>query len=175
MNKITIVGSGGAGKSTLSVQLSEKLNIPVYHLDLYFWKSGWQEVEKEKCDNVNSELVNKDKWIIDGNFSRTMGLRMDKADTIIFLDIPRFCCLINAIKRYFRYHNKTRPDLAEGCFEKIDFQYYKWILDYPKKFKPRTLKNIEMYGKNKSVIVLKSKKEAANFLRDTRPPGAWQP
>jgi adenylate kinase family enzyme len=165
MNRIAIVGSGGAGKSTLSRKLSDILNLPVYHLDLYFWKSGWQETDKETCDKINSDLSGREKWIIDGNFSRTMGLRMEKADTIIFLDIPRLTCLFNAIKRYFKFRKKTRPDLAEGCFEKIDFQYYKWILDYPKLFKPRTLKNIELYGKNKNIVVLKNRKEIKNYLK----------
>ena len=164
MNRIAVVGSGGAGKSTLSRNLSEILNLPIYHLDNYFWEPGWQMADTNKWLKINNELINEEKWIIDGNFKSTMSNRLEAADTIIFLDIKRIVCLLNAWKRYYKYRNKRRPDLAKGCFEKIDFKYYKWIWGYPKRSRDNTIKCINMFGKEKKIIILKSIKEIKQFV-----------
>lgn len=165
MNKIAVVGSGGAGKSTLSRKLSGILNIPVYHLDIYFWKPGWQMNDSVSWNDINDKLINYENWIIDGNFKSTMAKRLDAADTIIFLDIHRIICLLNAWKRYFQYRKKRRPDLAEGCYEKIDFDYYKWIWGYGKRSRDYTKECIDIYGKNKNLIILRNKKEIEIFIQ----------
>ena len=168
MNRIAVVGSGGAGKSTLSEKLSGILNITVYHLDTYFWKPGWQMSDTTSWNEINDKLVNNENWIIDGNFKSTMANRLEAADIIIFLDIGRLTCLFNAWKRYFKYRKKRRPDLAEGCYEKIDFDYYKWIWGYRKRSRHYTLECIENYGKDKNVIILKTKKEIGIFIEKLR-------
>ncbi|QFK70566.1 DNA topology modulation protein [Pradoshia sp. D12] len=139
MKKIMLIGSGGSGKSTLARQLGEKLNINVYHLDSLFWKPKWVGVPKEEQIQVQYELVTKEYWIIDGNYSSTMDIRINAADTIIFLDIPRTICIYRAFKRMFQYQNKTRPDMGEGCEERFSFEFLKWIWEYPKKQKTKTV------------------------------------
>ena len=166
MKRIAIVGSGGAGKSTLSCKLSEILKIPVYHLDIFFWKPGWEMTDMIQWHEINEELINKDYWIIDGNFKSTMAERIKASDMIIFLDISRIRCLVNAWKRFFKYMNKRRADLAQGCFEKIDFQYYKWIWGYRKRSKPYTMQYINTYGKGKETFILKSGKEIKIFIEN---------
>jgi len=85
MKKVILIGSGGSGKSTLARQLGNKLNIKVHHLDALFWKPNWEGVPKEEQRTVQNELVKEDEWIIDGNYGGTMDIRMNAADTIIFL------------------------------------------------------------------------------------------
>src|SRR5699024_1821495 len=105
MKKIILIGSGGAGKSTLARQLGAALQIEVIHLDALFWKPNWTPVQREKQVEIQKELVNKEEWIIDGNYGGTIDIRLQAADTIIFLDIPRTICVYRAFKRMIQYRN----------------------------------------------------------------------
>ncbi|MCJ7841756.1 DNA topology modulation protein [Lederbergia sp. NSJ-179] len=164
MQKIAIIGSGGSGKSTFARRLGELLQIEVYHLDALFWKPGWVGVSKQEQRLVQNELVEKEKWIIDGNYGGTMDIRLNKADTIIFLDIPRIICAYRVIKRWIQYRNTTRPDMGEGCEERISIEFLKWVWEYPKTKKPKILKKLDLLSKGREVIILKSSKEVEQFL-----------
>jgi adenylate kinase family enzyme len=165
MNKVCIVGVGGSGKSTLARKLGEVTGLPVYHLDVYFWKAGWVQTEDEEWINIVKDLLKKDKWIMDGNFNSTQDIRFPEADTIIFLDLPRLRCLFNAIARIFKYNkNNSRPDMAEGCHEKFDLEFYNWIWTYNRKYRPQLLKKLEKLKGEKEIIILKSFKEMNAFV-----------
>ena len=127
MKKVILIGSGASGKSTMARQLGEKLKIEVYHLDALFWQPNWVGVPKDEQRKVQNELVKKEEWIIDGNYGGTMEIRLNAADTIIFLDIHRVICVYRAFKRIVQYRNITRPDMGEGCEERFDLQFFKWI------------------------------------------------
>ncbi|MBM7661805.1 adenylate kinase family enzyme [Bacillus mesophilus] len=164
MKKVVLIGSGGSGKSTLARQLGEKLKINVYHLDALFWKPNWVGVLKDEQRKVQNDLVNKEEWIIDGNYGGTMDIRLNAADTIILLDINRTICVYRAFKRMMQYRNKTRPDMGEGCEERIDLNFLKWIWDYPNSKRPDILKKLEQLSEDKKVIILKSPNEVQRFL-----------
>lgn len=159
-----LIGSGGSGKSTLARQLGNILNIQVYHLDAIFWKPNWEGVSKEEQISIQTDLVKKDEWLIDGNYGGTLDIRMDAADTIIFLDINRTICTIRTLKRMLKYRNKTRPDMGEGCEEKFDFDFLRWIWNYPKMKRPDILRKLHDLPENKQIIILKSKKDVQTFL-----------
>ncbi|PEJ59163.1 topology modulation protein [Bacillus sp. AFS002410] len=167
MKKIVIIGSGGEGKSTFARQLGKKLNINVFHLDSLLWKPNWEIVPKVEQIKIQSELVKKEEWIIDGNYGGTMDLRINAADTIIFLDIPRLVCIYRALKRFIQYKNITRPDMREGCEEKFDLQFFKWIWSYPKTKKPLILNRLQRVSDGKDVVILKSSKEVKRFLEES--------
>ena len=169
MNKISIVGSSGSGKSTTAVKLGNILDLPVYHLDKYFQRPGWVMVDLEVMMRTNLELVQKDKWIIDGNYISTMDFRFSEADTIIFLDFSRIKCLSNVFHRFIRFHGKSRPDVGTDCRESLDFELVKWIWDYPKRFRPITYEKIELFGKGREAFILKNPKEVNDFLQNLRP------
>ncbi|RLL48347.1 DNA topology modulation protein [Oceanobacillus piezotolerans] len=164
MKKVILIGSGGAGKSTLARQLGEKLQINVYHLDALFWKPHWVGVPKDEQIKIQKNLVKKEEWIIDGNYGSTMDIRLHAADTVIFLDIHRTICLFCVLTRIFQYRNKTRPDMGKGCKEKFNLGFIKWIWKYPKTKKPEILMSLAHLSKDKQIIILKTPKEVQQFL-----------
>ncbi|OOQ92957.1 DNA topology modulation protein [Bacillus cereus] len=168
MKKIILIGSGGSGKSTLVKQLGNKLKIQVYHLDALFWKPNWVGVPREEQRTVQNDLIKEEKWIIDGNYGGTMDIRINAADTIIFLDIHRTICVYRAFKRIVQYRNKTRPDMGAGCEERFDLQFFKWIWEYPKTKRPAIVKRLDQLNKDKRVIILKTPSEVQRFLKEVR-------
>lgn len=162
MRRILVIGCSGAGKSTLARQLSAKLHIEVIHLDALFWNPGWVPTPKAEWREKVSRLCEKEQWIMDGNFSGTLSMRLQAADTVILFDFPRLLCLWGAFKRKFMYRGKTRPDMGAGCPEKIDAEFLKWIWNFNKNEKPQVA---ELLGNYKGkVYVLKSRKDAEEFI-----------
>ncbi|MGM0124540.1 hypothetical protein IGI37_001918 [Enterococcus sp. AZ194] len=164
MKKIIIIGSSGAGKSTLSRALSKKLSIPTFHLDQLLWKPHWQMSEKEEQIAIQKELLTTPTWIIDGNYSGTLPMRIQAADTIIFLDRNRLICIYQVLKRVKMYHGTIRPDMQEDCPEKFDLAFLKWIWNFPKKGRLRIKKELGKLPNSKRLVILKSKKQIDQFL-----------
>lgn len=166
MKRILIIGSGGAGKSTLARQLGEKTGIEVVHLDKLHWKAGWVEPPKDEWFRIVSDVIAKDSSIIDGNYGGTMEMRIERCDTVIFLDLPRVICVWRALKRFLTYRKGGRPDMTEGCDENLDWKFLKWIWDYPTHTKPKVESLLRRFQKTKTVIRLQSKKEVERFLQN---------
>ncbi|WP_026041275.1 topology modulation protein [Virgibacillus halodenitrificans] len=129
-----------------------------------FWKPNWVGVPKDEQRKIKNELVKKEDWIIDENYGVTMEIRLNAADTIIFLDIQRTTCLYRAFTRMLKYRNRTRPDMGVGCEERFDPDFLRWIWNYPKTIRPEILKRLEQLPKEKQVIILKSPKDVEQFI-----------
>lgn len=166
MERAAIIGPGGAGKSTLARKLGEVTGLPVIHLDREHWRPGWVEPPRDEWESRVQELAAGERWIIDGNYGGTMETRIERADTIVFLDFGRVRCLRGVITRRIRYRNRTRPDMTEGCQERLTWQFLKWIWDYPKTKRPGILEMLaEAQARGKRVVVLRSYGEVTEFLR----------
>ncbi|ARU45697.1 Topology modulation protein [Corynebacterium silvaticum] len=128
--KIAIMGYSGGGKSTLARRLGAQLNIPVLHLDSVHFSTGWVEQDfAEESADVESFLNTHSDWIIDGNYSLLSGeRRLAEADRIIVILVPRMIRLWRIMRRLACYYGTTRPDMAAGCPEKVDFAFLKWVL-----------------------------------------------
>jgi adenylate kinase family enzyme len=164
MERILIIGCGGSGKSTLARQLGEKLNLPVVHLDKLFWKPGWVESSKEEIDAKIMEEISKPQWIMDGNFNRTMPVRIKYCDAVIYLDFSRFACLRGVAKRILTTYGKVRPDMGEGCPERIDWEFLKWVWNFNKNKREKYYRLLnETEGIEK--IVLKNRRAVRKFLK----------
>ncbi len=165
--KIMIIGNCGSGKSTLSGKLGQILNIPVIHLDKLFFNPGWKEIGKPALIiKVEKEINGKPDWIIDGNYSNTIEYRADAADTIILLKVPLILSYFRIIKRRIMYHNKVRPDVAEGCKENLNWEMMVWIWNYKKRAAGKTADLIEKNKNDKTIIVLDSPKKVTGFLKE---------
>lgn len=164
MRKILIIGSGGAGKSTLARNLHEATGIELIHLDKVFWQPNWIKTPDDEWGKTVENLLKLDSWIMDGNFGGTMEMRIAAADTVIFFDLPRALCVWQAYKRFLLYRNINRPDMAEGCNEKFDMEFLRWIWDYPKRTKPRVEALLKRFQNEKDIIRFKSRGEVKDFL-----------
>ena len=165
MERILIIGCSGSGKSTLAVALGEKLGLPVVHHAQLWWKEGWRNVTREEFDSRLAMAMNMDGWIIDGNYSRTMEMRLAKCDTVIYLDFNRWACLRGMCQRVFGNYGKARPDMAQGCPERFDPSFVKWIWNYNKNNRVRNYMYLAQ-AKHAKTIVLKNRKEVKAFLRN---------
>jgi len=165
--KIMIIGCAGAGKSTLAQKLGSKLAIPVYHLDAYYWQPGWQALPKDQWVEFQQQLVQKEQWIIDGNYGGTFEIRMQAADVVILLDFPRRTTMYRIFKRRIKYHGKTRSDLNEKCPERLDWDFIKWVWQFKKKSLPIVFNKLESYAQNTKVIILKSSQDVYQLLNDS--------
>ena len=164
MERILIIGCGGAGKSTLARQLGEKTGLPVVHLDKLFWHPGWVASSKEEIDaKIHAELE-KPRWIMDGNYNRTLPERVKYCDTIIYLDFSRMACLLGVLKRVITTYGKVRPDMGEGCPERFDPDFLKWVWNFNAKNRESNYKLLNE-TEHAETIVLKNRRMVKRFLK----------
>jgi adenylate kinase family enzyme len=166
MRKVLIIGSGGAGKSTLANRLGALLKLEVLHLDRLYWRAGWVEPPKAEWLKTVEELIKRDEWIMDGNYSGTLDVRLRACDTVIFLDLSRTVCLWRVLKRALMYRNKVRPDMAEGCHERLTLEFVMWIWGYPKRSRLKIVRMLESNAGVKRVVWLRSQAEVEKFLAE---------
>ncbi len=164
MERVLIIGCGGAGKSTLARQLGDKLNLPVVHLDKLFWHPGWVESSQEEIDEKIRIELQKPQWIMDGNYNRTLPERIKHCDTIIYMDFSRLACLFGVVKRVITTYGTVRPDMGEGCPERIDFDFLKWVWNFNKNKRERYYRMLNE-AEEIETIVLKNRRMVRRFLQ----------
>jgi adenylate kinase family enzyme len=161
--KITIIGCAGSGKTTVALQLKEKLKLPLYHLDQYYWKPGWQRVGLEAFTEIHDALCKQDQWIIEGSYIKLLPQRARHADVIIFLDVPRYKCLWYVLKRSALNLGKVLPGSSQGCRQRllsIEFvKFLKWVWDFNKRYRKTILDIMNQFQNTKTVHTLKSPQE----------------
>jgi adenylate kinase family enzyme len=161
---VVVIGSGGAGKSTFAVELGRRTGLPVVHLDRHFWRPGWVATPDDEWEARVRELVAADRWVMDGNYGGTMPIRFERADTVVFLDLPRVICLLSVIWRSFRHLRTPRPDMSEGNPEKLDPAFLQWIWNYPRRNRPQVLRQLEALPSTTNVVRLTSRRAMREWL-----------
>lgn len=164
MQRVMIIGCGGSGKSTLARQLGEKTGLPVVHLDKLFWKPGWVEMPKDEFDELLRREIAKDQWIIDGNFNRTIPERIARCDTVIYLDFSRVTCLMGVLKRVLTTYGTVRPDMGDGCPERIDFTFLKWVWNFNTN-KRQKYHQLLTVCPDKTVYIFRNRRQVKAFLQ----------
>ena len=122
-----IIGQPGSGKSTLARAIGEITKLPVVHMDQIHWQPGWVERSRAEKDILCAQVHAKDKWIFEGGHSSTWPERLDRCDTLIWLDFPLAVRLYRVFGRTLQFRGRSRPILPEGCPEKLRFEFLKWI------------------------------------------------
>lgn len=164
MRRVVIIGNSGSGKSTLASRLGEVTGLPVIHLDVLYWKPGWVGSDDEDFARRQVDALAADAWICDGNFTGSQALRMARADTVILIDQPPWLCLWRAIRRMISYRRGGRPDMAEGCDEKLDFAFYAFILTFNRKVRPRIEATLAAHAGHARIVRLRNDREIARFV-----------
>lgn len=165
MNRIMIIGCGCSGKTTLSLRLGEILSIPVCHLDRHYWQPGWKTLPESKWRPVHQDLCQGERWIIDGNYYGTMEKRMELADTVIYLDLPTAACLLGYLGRMLKYRGGNRPDISEGCSERLDWGFIRWISAFRRRVRPGIMELIARLGSDRNLVILRSRREINIYLK----------
>ena len=158
MKKIIVIGCPGSGKSTFARVLHNKTGIPLYHLDMMYWNADRTTVEKSVFLERLSDVLEKDEWIIDGNYGATMELRISACDTVIFLDYPPRVCLDGIKER----RGKPRSDMPWIETEE-DAEFIEFVKNYNEQQKPKVLELFKKYS-DKNIIIFKSREQADSFL-----------
>lgn len=169
MRKVCIIGCGGAGKSTLAVKLGSILELPVVHLDAVHWRPNWEKPARDVWRRQHGELLERETWILDGNYGGTMTERIAASDTVILLALSRFTCLLQVFKRAIRHLGRSRPDLNPGCREQLpDLEFLDWIWNYNRTRLPGILDDLERVTNEKNVVILRSRGDVARFLNELK-------
>lgn len=169
MQRVLVVGAGGAGKSTFAVRLGQRTGLPVVHLDREYWRSGWVEPEPAQWRATIERLIAADRWILDGNFGGTMERRIAACDTIVFLDLPRHLCLWRVLRRRLQYRAAARADMAPGCEERLSLHFLWWIWSYPWRRRPALLRRLQQLRPGQRAVILRSDAEIERFLAEVAP------
>lgn len=165
-NRIAIVGAPGTGKTTLADILSEVYNIPATHIDGIHHLENWVIRDKEERDKIILEIVQKDKWIIDGTYKSTLRARLEKADLIIWLDFSTFAQLKGVMGRYFKNKGVEKPEIP-GCKEKMDKEFFTYVAKYNKVKRKVIVENLEGIDKEK-LLVFKNRKQVNKWIEKIR-------
>jgi adenylate kinase family enzyme len=161
VKRVVVLGAGGAGKTRLANELSRRTGLPVVHLDQIFWGPGWTARPADEAQPELAEAVTAERWILDGNFLTRLGSeRLARADSVVFLDLPRRTCLRRALWRLIC--GEQRADLPAGCSESLDLPFLRWIWRYPRDDRPRVLEFL--IGLDAEVHRLRSPRDVRRYL-----------
>ena len=159
MNKVIVIGCPGSGKTTFAEKLHEYTGLPLYYLDAIWHKPDKTHISREDFDKRISEIFNEDKWIIDGNYKRTIEMRLKECDTVFLFDLPTEVCLQGATERI----GKCRYDLP-WIETELDPEFKRFIEGFPKDTLPYIYDLLEKYKDKKQVVIFKSRKEADEYI-----------
>lgn len=162
MKKVIVIGCPGGGKSTFARRLQKVTGLPIYHLDMIWHKPDRTTVSREAFDCRLGEILKTPKWIIDGNYGRTLDMRLKECDTVFLLDLPVDVCLAGAQARI----GKKRPDMP-WVEEEMDEEFKEWILNFAQNEMPAVYTAIEKYA-DKQIFVFRSREEIDAFWIEDR-------
>ena len=162
MQRLLVIGPCGAGKSTLSTVLGKKLDLTVFHMDQLNWRPGWIESSKDEIRARLADIVVTDRWLIDGNYGGTLAVRLEHADTIVYLDYPIRLCVLRLLRRIWKYRGQSRPDMTEGCPERFNLAFLFYLMRWNSG--PRIRTETQLKGYETKVIRLQSPQELERWM-----------
>lgn len=168
MDRIAIVGCGGSGKSHLARELGALLSITPVHLDGLYYDRDWKPLDQERFAALQRDLVRESRWVIDGNYASSLPIRLEAADTIIFLDLPAWACLWGIAQRRLR-HGGGQHDTI-GVYDRITGSFVRYIATYRRQMAPCVRQLVTSHAPHAQVIVLRNRRAVRRYLTDVAAP-----
>lgn len=163
--RILVMGCSGGGKSTLSQKIAARFGVEYISIDRdIFWLPGWVERDKVDQRNIIAAKVLGERWIMDGNNPSSLDLRLPRTDMVIWVRMPRMLCVWGVVSRWFKWAARTRPEMAPGCPEKVDWQFLRFIWTFEEKFAPRLVAGLAQHAVDVPVFQLTSRKRMRELL-----------
>ena len=159
MKRIIVIGSPGAGKSTFARQLRDITGLPLYYLDMIWHLPDRTTITKDEFDQKLMDILKTDTWIIDGNYGRTIEMRLKYCDTVFLLDYPLEVCLAGAKARV----GKKREEIP-WVEEELDEEFRQWIIGFPEKKLPQIYELLKQYGTGKEIHIFRAREDANKYL-----------
>ncbi len=160
MDRIAIIGCGGSGKTVLAGHLASRLGLEVVNLDKLYYDDGWNSTPAEKFADIQRELVAAGQWLIEGNYASSLHIRLARADTVIFLDLPAWMCLWGIAQRRWR----SRGGQHRRVYDRIAWSFIRYILFYRRSMRPRVAALVAEHGRHARFIRLTSRRQVTRFL-----------
>ena len=166
MQRVLVIGCPGAGKSTLAARLASVTGLPLIALDRVYWHPGWRATAREEWRGIVAALSERPAWIMDGNYSNTMPERLARADTVVWLDSPRHLCLCRVIGRTARRLGRMHDGLPDGCQERFDLEFLRYVWNFRRRSRPRVLAALENHGAHIRLHRLEGDTQAERLLKE---------
>ncbi len=159
MDKVIVIGCAGAGKSTFARKLRDLTGLPLYYLDMLWHRPDRTTITREEFDAGLRKIIGTEKWIMDGNYGRTLEMRLKACDTVFLMDFPVEVCLEGVQSRIGR----KREDMP-WTEKEFDEEFRQWILGFPQSDLPEIYSLLNKYKEQKEIIIFKSRKETEDYF-----------
>jgi adenylate kinase family enzyme len=166
MQRVLVLGCCGAGKSTLSRRIAAITGLPRIELDTHYWHPGWQATPREAWAQTVAALCERPAWIMDGNYTGTLPLRLARADAVIWLDYPRRVCLRRVLLRVAKDHGRVREGRPAGCPERFDLEFLRYVWNFNASVRPRVVAALGDRGPALRLHRLRSDADAEALLQE---------
>ena len=164
MKRVAVIGAGGAGKTRLARALGAALDLPVVHLDAHYYGPGWRPLSPIEWAERQRLLAAADRWVIDGNYAGTLPLRLARADTVVFLDLPPLLCAWQVVRRWMLGRRGSAPDLPPGLRPKLDRRFLAYVLTFRRRRRPALLAELARWEGRVTLVTLSSRRAATQLL-----------
>ncbi len=157
VNKISIIGGSGTGKTTLANNLGKELNLPIYHIDRIHHLENWQIRDNAERDKIILDKVKEERWVMDGTYRSTLKTRLENSDLIIYLDYSSIAQVKGSLGRYIKNHGKEKPEIP-GCKERMSFEFLLLVWNWRKNKRPAIIESLKNIDPNK-VLIFKNRRK----------------
>ncbi|MGL5164270.1 MAG: DNA topology modulation protein [Afipia sp.] len=170
MQRVLVLGAPGSGKSTFARRLSALTKLPLISLDAIYWQPGWEPSDLVVFESRMKDAAMGDRWIMDGNyFSQGAGkLRRDRADTVVWFDLPRHVCMMGILIRVAKSYGRVRPEMAAGCPEQFDLEFFRYVWTYREKQQPALIAYLDDCRADQKLVRFTERVEADSYIADQK-------